>query len=89
MDQNKIAFLPACGFLLIQAIKFIKLSIIHEVLLALCISIPYIYYLSPRNVREIGTQTDMDFETIEQIHQRNIFELIMYFLRNIFKNFIK
>ena len=90
MSQEQVALcLPAAGFILIQIIKFIKLSIIHEVLLALCISIPYIFYCSPKNIREIGTQTDTDVENAEQNNHRNIIELIKYFLINIFKIFIK
>ena len=89
MNQNSLACLPIVGFLLIQIVKFIKLSTIHEVLLAVCISAPYICYFTPKNVREIGTQTNMDCSDIEQIHQRNVFELIKYFFKNIFKCFMK
>jgi len=89
MEQNMIVFLPAFGFFLIQIVKFIKLSVVHEVLLALCISAPYMHYLSPNNVREIGTQTNMDFQDIEHKHQKNIFELIKCFFKNMFKLFLK
>ena len=90
MDQtNVLACAPIAGFVLIQIIKFIKLSVIHEVLLALCISVPYMFYLRPRNVREIGTQTNMDFEETEEIHRKDIFELVKYFLLKLFGRLIK
>lgn len=85
MDQsNVLACIPIAGFVLIQIIKFIKLSIVHEVLLALCISVPYMFYLRPRNVRDFGTQTNMDFDDTEEIHRKDMFELIKYFLLKLF-----
>lgn len=56
-----IIAIPLTCFLTIQVIKFIKLSIIHEVLLTLVISFPFFLYFFPNiNKKDACTQTNMD-----------------------------
>ena len=82
MENRGVTAIPIICFVVIQIIKFIKLSIIHEVLLTLAISFPYMMYFYPNlNKKDACTQTNMDvyLDTPE-----NLFDLI----RKTFLNFI-
>lgn len=84
MDNRGVAAIPLICFAGIQIIKFIKFSIINEILLTLAISFPYMLYFYPNlNKKDSCTQTNMDvyIDTPE-----NFFDLIRKTLLN-FINF--
>ena len=87
MSNYIITALPVAGFSIIQIIKFIKLSKFYEVLLTLIISVPYMCYFSPKNKRDVCTQTDEETPTnIISKEQRSFFELFKLFFKNMFKS---
>ena len=82
MENRGIIVIPSVCFVAIQIIKFIKLSIVHEVLLTLAISFPYMLYFYPNlNKKDACTQTNMD---VYMDTPENFFDL----LRKTFLNFI-
>lgn len=82
MENQYITAIPIACFVVIQIIKFIKLSIIHEVLLTLVISFPCMMYFYPNlNKKDACTQTNMD---VYMDTPENFFDLIM----KTFLNFI-
>ena len=82
MEDKRITIIPVVCFIIIQIIKFIKLSIVHEVLLTLAISFPYMVYFYPNlNKKDACTQTNMD---VYMDTPENFFDL----LRKTFLNFI-
>ena len=82
MENRGITAIPLVCFVVIQIIKFIKLSIFHEVLLTLTISFPFVLYFYPNlNKKDACTQTNMD---VYMDTPENFFDL----LRKSFLNFI-
>lgn len=84
MENRGITAIPLVCFVVIQIIKFIKLSVVHEVLLSLTVSFPFIVYFYPNlNKKDACTQTNMDVY-MDNNTPENFFDL----LRKTILNFI-
>jgi hypothetical protein len=65
MNRNTIT--PIVGLAVVQILKYVRLSIIYELIIACAISFPYL----KKSTREIGVQTDSETSDTEMETERD------------------